>query len=215
MTRGCFITLEGGEGAGKSTAIETVIESIASRGIEVIGTREPGGTKLGESIRNLLLQNSAEAIVADAELLMIFAARAQHIEQVIEPALRAGCWVVSDRFTDASYAYQGGGRGIAASRIQQIEQWVQGSLRPQLTLFLDVSTEAGLQRVQKRSVPDRFESEDHHFFERVRRVYTERAGRETQRFCTICAEQPLEAMKLAIEKVIDSFLRQCLNRGEG
>ena len=166
--RGKFITLEGGEGVGKSTNLKFIRGSLSASGIELIETREPGGTRLGEALRGVLLGDEAEGICPEAELLTMFAARAEHLEKVIKPALDAGKWVLCDRFTDASFAYQGGGRGLAFERIEQIESWVQGDLRPDLTILLDAPVEVGMARAAARGEADRFEREPKAFFGAVR-----------------------------------------------
>ena len=205
--RGCFVTLEGSEGAGKSTCMETVRAILSHRGIDVVTTREPGGTALGERLRAILLDPGIEGISADVELLMMFAARAQHIHDVIEPALSRGSWVISDRFTDASYAYQGGGRGLQSHRIAELENWVQGKLRPDLTLLLDTPVELGLERAGNRSQPDRFEAENLAFFDRVRATYLARADSEPQRIRVIATDQTLDEVKSGIEQTLRDFLQ--------
>lgn len=180
IRRGRFITLEGSEGVGKSTLLPEVQKALTSHGIDVCGTREPGGTPLGEQLRDVLL-GTTEPMVAKAELLLMFASRAQHIATVIEPALARGQWVLCDRFTDASFAYQGGGRKLGADRIAVIEQWVQEGLQPDLTLLLDASRETSNARTQKRRVLDRIESEGDEFFESVRSAYKERAAKYPDR----------------------------------
>ena len=165
MIRGKFITLEGGEGVGKTTNLKFIKHYLEQHNISVVTTREPGGTTLAEKIRQLLLDNDSEAVSETAELLLIFAARAQHIKHVIEPALAEGTWVICDRFTDATYAYQGGGRNMRVSTIESLENWVQGALRPDLTILLDAPVEIGLERARLRSAFDRFESEKTNFFE--------------------------------------------------
>jgi dTMP kinase len=187
MTRGIFITLEGGEGAGKSTNLAFVREWLQQRGRRVFVTREPGGTELGERVRDILLHRHEFHISADTETLLMFSARAEHIARVIRPELESGSIVVCDRFTDATYAYQGGGRGLAVGRIATLEEWVQGELRPDLTLLFDVPVEVGMARANRRSAPDRFESEQRDFFERVRRVYLERAAADPARVRVIDA----------------------------
>jgi dTMP kinase len=204
--RGRFITLEGVEGAGKSTALALVQQAVEMAGHEVVVTREPGGTPLGEELRNLLLGHKHEGMSDDAELLMMFAARAEHLHRIIRPALAAGRWVICDRFTDATYAYQGGGRGLSGERIAQLETWVQGELRPDLTLLLDLPVEQGLRRAGRRSAPDRFESEQTAFFERVRRAYLDIAAAQPQRVRTIAAGQDLPQVSAAIQAVMEEFL---------
>ena len=165
-------------------------------------TREPGGTELGEKIRSLLLDANEDGMTVDTELLLMFAARAQNLETVIKTALAADKWVVCDRFTDATYAYQGGGRGVELQRIAQLEQWVQGNLRPDLTLLLDLPVQQGLQRAGQRSAPDRFEREQQHFFDRVRETYLIRARQEPNRFRIIDAAPSLEQVQQQIAAVL-------------
>jgi dTMP kinase len=193
--RGRFITIEGVEGAGKSTVIDAVRGHLAARRCSVIVTREPGGTEMGESLRDLLLQpRESGSLVADAELLMMMAARAQHIADVIEPALARGDWVVCDRFTDATYAYQGFGRGLDADWIAMLERRVQGELLPDLTLLLDVPVEQGRQRALGRGETDRFERETNSFFERVRAGYEQRCHQAPARIQPIDASRDPEAV---------------------
>lgn len=189
--RGKFITLEGPEGGGKSTHIPAVREFLIAQGKSVVVSREPGGTPLAEQIRALLLDKTIQQMSDDTEMLLMFAARAEHIEQVIEPALARGDWVVCDRFTDATYAYQGGGRGIADERIQTIETWVQSALRPDLVLVLDLEIELGLKRAGTRGEADRFELEREEFFTRVRQKYLERASRWPERYRVIDASREI------------------------
>lgn len=203
---GRFITVEGIEGVGKSTNIAFIHSYLRAAGRDVVRTREPGGTTLGEHIRELLLHNRHDGMAADTELLLMFAARAEHVDKVIRPALQRGQWVLCDRFTEATYAYQGGGRGIAASRIAVLEEWVQDQLRPDLTLLFDAPVELGLQRAGKRSAPDRFESEQHAFFERVRQNYLEQARHHRDRFRVIDAGQPLETVQRDLAIMLDEFL---------
>jgi dTMP kinase len=210
MERGRFITVEGGEGAGKSSNIAFIAGLLESRGIEVIVTREPGGTPLGEEIRELLLGHRKDAMCEDSELLLMFAARAQHLSQRVLPALEAGRWVLCDRFTDASYAYQGGGRGIPLERIRMLETWVQGPLRPDMTLLLDLPVSTGLERAGRRSVPDRFESEEARFFERVRAAYLEIARGDPVRVKVVDAAGTPEQVR----RQIQGFLEPLLPGGE-
>lgn len=186
-----FITLEGPEGGGKSTNLAFIRDWFAARGLPLLVTREPGGTPLAEEIRALLLAPRDEAVHPDAELLLMFAARAQHLRQVILPALRAGQWVLCDRFTDATYAYQGGGRGIDTTRIAALEQFVQGVIRPGLTLLLDVPVEVGMARAAARGQADRFEGERREFFDRVRAAYLHQAEAEPARIRVVNAARPL------------------------
>ncbi len=189
-----FITLEGVEGAGKSTQKDALCELLDANGIRYIETREPGGTPYAENIRALLLGSSDEAPQAKTELLLMFAARAQHLETKILPALKRDIWVVCDRFTDATYAYQGGGRGIPRGWIQTLEKLVQGERVPDLTLFFDVPVEIGLDRADRRGNLDRIESEDIEFFERVRRTYQEIATRDPGRVITLDATVNIERL---------------------
>lgn len=204
--RGRFITVEGIEGAGKSTQMDVIGEFLGARNIPVVMTREPGGTPLGEAVRELLLNPDNRGMATDAELLLVFAARAEHLHEVIRPALESGDWVLSDRFTDATYAYQGGGRGIAQARIAALEEWVQGSLRPDLTLLLDVPVEAGMARIAKRGQPDRFERENREFFQRIRDNYLQRATAEPRRFRRIDAGAPLEQVSREVLEAIGALL---------
>lgn len=204
---GRFITVEGGEGVGKTTNLAFIAQTLRDAGIEVVMTREPGGTPLAEQIRGLLLAPREEPMHADAELLLVFAARAQHLQSVVLPALAAGRWVLCDRFTDATYAYQGGGRGLSMHRIAELEQIVQGALRPDLTLLLDIEVAAGMARAGARSAPDRFEQEQHDFFERVRRCYRARAAAEPARFRTIDASGALEEVQQQLTQVLTEAVR--------
>ncbi|WP_455211002.1 dTMP kinase [Kaarinaea lacus] len=209
---GKFITLEGGEGAGKSTALAFIAQVIRDQGIKLILTREPGGTPLGEQIRALLLDHQNDQMCDDTELLLMFAARAQHLAQVIEPALLDGKWVLCDRFTDATYAYQGGGRGINIQRIAQLEQWVQGDRRPDLTVLLDVPVEIGMQRISTREETqgqhDRFERERHSFFEKVRQTYLQRADQYPNQYRVIDASPSLENVQQQLRNVVTSYIDQ-------
>lgn len=186
---GHFITVEGGEGSGKSTNIALIADFLRAAGIPHLTTREPGGTRLGERIRELLLAVTEEPVLPLAELLLMFAARAQHLAQVVMPALDAGTWVICDRFTDASYAYQGAGRGLGEAPVAVLERLVQGELRPDLTLILDLDPECGLERVRRRGPLDRFEREQRAFFERVREAYRRRALADPGRCHLIDASQ--------------------------
>jgi dTMP kinase len=206
MKRGLFITLEGGEGAGKSTSLAFVRHYLEQAGRRVVVTREPGGTPLGEKIRELLL-HGRENINVDAELLLMFAARAEHLARVIRPALADGACVLCDRFTDATYAYQGGGRGVPEARIRSLEDWVQQGLRPDLTLLLDIPVAQGLGRAGQRSAPDRFEREEIDFFERVRNRYLEVARNEPQRIQVIDAACDIPLVQAQLRKVLEAVLR--------
>ena len=187
MTRGCFITIEGIEGVGKSTQIAAIVAALEAQGRKVLLTREPGGTELGEAIRDLLLSTDYPPMDQRTELLLMFAARAEHIYSRIIPALEDGIWVISDRFTDASYAYQGGGRNIPIDKISGLEQWVQEGFTPDYTFLLDAPVEIGLARARNRGPQDRIEQEDMDFFQRVRDLYLQRAGQEPNRFRVINA----------------------------
>lgn len=204
--RGRFISVEGIEGAGKSTQMQVMREFLAAKGIRVVMTREPGGTPLGEAVRELLLNADNRSMALDAELLLVFAARAEHLHKVIQPALESGEWVLSDRFTDATFAYQGGGRGIAAGRIAALEEWVQGSLRPDLTLLLDVPVEVGMARIAGRGQPDRFEQEEGDFFERIRATYLQRAGAEPRRFRRIDASLSVQRVSREVLDAVAALL---------
>ncbi|MES9859335.1 MAG: dTMP kinase [Candidatus Thiodiazotropha sp. LLP2] len=206
--RGRFITVEGGEGAGKSSNLSFIRGLLEAAGKQVLFTREPGGTDLGEAIRNLLLGHQHTGMADDTELLLMFAARAEHLQRKIIPALEQGQWVLCDRFTDASYAYQGAGRGLPADRIKTLEQFVQGDLRPDLTLLLDLPVEIGLDRAGKRSEPDRFEKQEQIFFEQVRSGYLNIAATEPDRVKVIDASPALDAVQHQISAVMADFLER-------
>ena len=203
---GLFISIEGGEGAGKSTVIAALSDLLSADGREVVLTREPGGTPEGEAVRVLLL-DAGNHVVPEAELLLMFAARAQLVRQLIRPALARGAAVVADRFTDASFAYQGGGRGLDMGRIAELERWAAG-LKPDLTFLLDVGVAQGLARARSRGgEPDRIEREREDFFERVRAVYLARAAAEPARFRVIDASQPVEAVQANVRAALTEWLR--------
>ena len=204
---GRFITVEGIEGAGKSTNLDFVQQLLERAGKRVLRTREPGGTPLGEEVRELLLGHRDEGMDETAELLLMFGARAEHLGRRIRPALQRGEWVLCDRFTDATYAYQGGGRGLSREPIRQLETLVQSGLRPHLTLLLDVPVELGLERAGRRSAPDRFEREAGEFFQRVRDEYLCIAQEEPQRVRVIDASRPLDEVQLQIRRVMEPFLK--------
>jgi dTMP kinase len=206
--KGKFITVEGIEGAGKTTQLAFMQAYLRRRGRSVVLTREPGGTTLGEELRRLVLHARAPAMGVDTELLLLFAARAEHLQQVIRPALAAGAWVLCDRFTDASYAYQGGGRGVCAERIAVLEQWVQGGLRPDLTLLFDVPVTIGLERARRRTGIDRFEAEDGGFFERVRQVYRALAAGDPRRYRVLDADRSVEQVRVEVERQLDALLAE-------
>ena len=200
--RGKFITLEGMDGAGKSTHIPDIIKLLENKGVEVVSTREPGGTALGEQLRALLLN---EPMHPETETLLMFAARREHIAQIIEPALARGAWVLSDRFTDATYAYQSGGRGVLANKVIELEAWVQGGLQPDLTLLFDVPVEVSVARLASARTPDKFERESADFFTKIRNAYLDRALNNPNRFCIINSNQTLEDVKVEVKNVISSL----------
>ncbi|HHZ69532.1 MAG TPA: dTMP kinase [Methylococcaceae bacterium] len=208
MRPGKFITLEGGEGLGKSTNIHFIKGFLEDNGLSVRVTREPGGTPLAEQIRLLLLEERSESVAEQTELLLMFSARAQHLKEVIYPALAQGQWVISDRFTDATYAYQGGGREIDVSLIQQLETWVQGTFRPDLTLLLDAPINIGMSRVKERVISDRFEQEQVSFFERVRQAYLLQAQKNPNRIQIINANQSLPAVQSDMVAHLLSLLKK-------
>lgn len=208
MKTGKFISLEGGEGVGKSTNLQFIQQYLQSQGTEVCLTREPGGTPLAERIRGLLLDHGEETVTPQAELLLVFAARAQHLQHFILPRLQQGQWVLCDRFTDATYAYQGGGRQMDSNCIAWLENTVQGDLRPDITLLLDAPVEIGMQRAQKRGELDRFESERQDFFERVRHSYLQQAKANPHRYRVVDASQPLHAVQEQITQILDALLKQ-------
>jgi dTMP kinase len=194
-----FITFEGIDGAGKSTHLAWFSDALRRRGLEVVVTREPGGTALGEQLREILLNQSMSM---GTEALLMFAARLEHIEQVIKPALRAGKWVVSDRFSDASFAYQGGGRGMDWEKLSQLEKWVHPDLQPDLTLFFDVAVDVAKQRLASNVTLDRFEQEQSGFFDRVRSGYLKRIQQSPDRFVVVDADQSLDSIKHKLEEII-------------
>jgi dTMP kinase len=205
-SRGLFITVEGGEGVGKSTNMDFLEQHLREQGVDLVVTREPGGTGLGEDIRGLLLEPRDEAVDPAAELLLIFAARAQHIAERIEPALAAGQWVLCDRFTDATYAYQSGGRGLPGATVRELEKLVQGELRPDYTLLLDAPVGVGMARARGRGELDRFEQEEQAFFERVRRTYLTLAEQGGGRYRIIDAGASLEEVQRQLRKVCRELL---------
>jgi len=206
IQQGLFITLEGGEGAGKSTSLDFLQQVFVEAGRDVMVTREPGGTELGERVRDILLHSRDLHITPDAELLLMFAARSQHLQTGIEPALAAGKVVLCDRFTDASYAYQGGGRGVDTQRIALLEKWVQEERRPDLTLLFDIPVSQGLERAGNRSEPDRFEQEQQEFFERVRSAYLAIAEREPGRVKVIDASKSIEEVQSQLVVIVEQVL---------
>lgn len=196
-----FITLEGGEGAGKSTAMRYLQQQLLQLGVDLMTTREPGGTVIAEQIRQILLKKQGEALTPATELLLVFAARSQHITEVIRPALASGQWVLCDRFTDASFAYQGGGRGVDWHMIESLEQFVQQDLRPDLTILLDAPPALGMKRIQRRAELDRIETEQLAFFERVRQAYLLRAKQDSKRFVVINTAKSLSEVKRQLLKL--------------
>ena len=209
--KGFFITIEGVEGGGKTTNIPFIQQTLTTLlppNTPITLTREPGGTKIGEAIRGILLSPNLPSMHADTELLLMFAARAEHVRTVITPALEQKHWVICDRFTDASYAYQGGGRGVELERIAQLEQFTQGSLRPTITLLFDLDAETGLGRAKQRAELDRFEQEDIAFFNRIRSQYLAMAKAEPERYRMIQADQPLEKVQQQIDQILQSVVQQ-------
>ncbi len=204
MKLGKFITLEGIDGAGKSTQLAWIVELLQQAGLQPVVTREPGGTALGERLRVLLLDKSM-AMHAETETLLMFAARREHLDKVILPALQQGQWVISDRFTDASFAYQGGGRGLDTGKLEILEHWV-GALQPDLTLYFDVPVEVGQQRISQIKDADRFELEQASFFQRVRNAYLDRARQFPERIQIIDSSRSLTEVKAAIEQTIQRLL---------
>jgi dTMP kinase len=202
MASGKFITFEGIDGAGKSTHIGFVADFLAARGIRVLTTREPGGTPLGERLRELLLH---EAMHLETEALLMFAARREHLAQVIEPALTRGDWVISDRFTDASFAYQGGGRRLARAKLEALEQWVHPHLQPDLTLLFDVPLEVARERLAASRTPDKFEREQAEFFEATRAEYLRRAGQFPARFRVIDSTRSREDVRKKLEEIVGNI----------
>lgn len=206
MESGKFITVEGIEGVGKSTNIAVMVERIESAGHRVLTTREPGGTPLAEDIRDIVMNREDEPIPEIAELLLVFAARSLNVNNVILPALEAGTWVISDRFTDSSRAYQGGGRGIPMETIDRLADWVHGESWPDLTILLDAPVELGMQRANSRGAPDRFEQERHDFFQRVRACYLQLASREPSRFVVLDATRAIDEVKADVALIIDELI---------
>lgn len=199
---GKFITLEGCEGVGKTTSLNYIRSFIEDRGHTVLVTREPGGTPLAEDLRALLLEKRKEQVEIETELLLMFAARLQHVNQVIKPALQSGTWVVCDRFIDASYAYQGGGRGIDFKRIRQIEDWCFADITPELTILLDMPVEEGMERTRQRGLPDRFESEKMCFYDKVRQAYLLRASQEPNRIQVVDASPSVEQVQASLQALL-------------
>lgn len=209
--RGRLITIEGGEGVGKSSSMDFVAGHLADRGLPVHQTREPGGTRFAEAVRELLVNRDSAPVTPKAELLLIFAARDSHIESVIRPALERGTWVLCDRFTDASYAYQGGGRQLGQEPVAWLENWIQDSLRPDLTLLLDAPVEVGMARADHRGERDRFESEAGAFMNRVREAYLERAEAEPDRIRVIDAAGTQQTVRTNLSRTLDDWLANKLS----
>jgi len=208
MSRGQFLSLEGVEGVGKTTNLEFIIAFLTRQGIEVVRTREPGGTATGERIRSVLLDPDLK-MQAETELLLMYASRMQLVSEIILPALQAGKWVVSDRFADASFAYQGGGRQLGFAKVKPIDQWVLDGLKPDLTLFLDLPAERGIARLSSRDEKDRIEREPIAFFDAVRDAYLQRVADDPNRFELIDASQPLAQVQLSLEQALNRLLESC------
>lgn len=204
MRYGKFITFEGIDGAGKSSHLDWLAQFLQGKALEVVVTREPGGTALGEALRELLL-DYRQAMHFETEALLMFASRREHLDKVILPALERGAWVISDRFTDASFAYQGGGRGVSLAKLEILEQWNLNGFSPDLTLYFDVPVAISRERLQLAREADRFERESHNFFERVRQAYLQRARQFPQRMKVVDSSQPLTEVKIAVEKMVEKF----------
>lgn len=204
---GKFITLEGTEGAGKSTNLIFIKDWLSNHNIDVLTTREPGGTEIGEAVREILLNTNHTEMTPETELMLMFSARNQHIQEKIIPALEAGKWVVSDRFTDASYAYQGAARGVEYQRIAELEQWVQQGFRPNMTFVFDLSIEEGMKRVKSRGEQtDRFEQEQKSFFEKVRKSYLHRASQSPKKYKVLDASNSLNHVQQQIEQTLKELI---------
>lgn len=199
MSAAKFITFEGVDGAGKSSHLDWFADTLRRRGIDLIVTREPGGTPLGESLREILLN---QPMHAETEAMLMFAARREHVDQVIRPALQRGTWVISDRFSDASFAYQGGGRGVPLAKLEQLEQWVHGDLQPDLTLLFDIPIEVARSRLSNTGILDKFEREQADFFNRVRQAYLDRVSKTPQRFALIHAEKTMPEVQQELANII-------------
>ncbi|GAB5605711.1 dTMP kinase [Sideroxyarcus sp. TK5] len=199
MNKARFITFEGVDGAGKSTGLEWFANALRERGVDLLVTREPGGTPLGEKLRELVLH---ESMHAETEAMLMFASRREHVEQVIRPALQRGTWVISDRFSDASFAYQGGGRGVSVSKLEQLEQWTHGDLQPDLTLLFDIPIEVARERLSNNASLDKFEREQGEFFDKVRQAYLARVAKTPERYAVIRAEKSLKEVQLQLSDVL-------------
>ncbi|MDO8954920.1 MAG: dTMP kinase [Gammaproteobacteria bacterium] len=204
MRAGKFITLEGGEGVGKTTSLDFIQAHLEAKGIDLVLTREPGGTPFAEKIRTVLLDPSSEKVAVDTELLLMFASRAQHLAELIKPSIAEGRWVICSRFTDSTYAYQGGGRGVDFERIRALENWVHGDFQPDLTLYFDLPVEVGMARAKARGHLDRIEQENVDFFERVRAAYLQRA-KESRRYRIIDASQSIENVQKQLSDTLNSI----------
>lgn len=202
MTKARFITFEGVDGAGKSTGLEWFANALRARGIDLLVTREPGGTPLGEKLRELVLH---ESMHAETEAMLMFASRREHVEQVIRPALQRGTWVISDRFSDASFAYQGGGRGVPIAMLEQLEQWTHGDLQPDLTLLFDIPIEVARERLANNASLDKFEREQGEFFNKVRQAYLARVAKAPQRYAVIRAERTLNEVQQQLADILASL----------
>jgi len=207
QAKGMFLSLEGSEGVGKTTSLKFIQEHIESLGHQVLITREPGGTPMAEELRNILLAEREEKIEANTELLLMFASRCQHVSQVIKPALQAGKWVICDRFVDASFAYQGGGRELGFSRIEALEKWCLGDFKPDLTLLLDMSVEEGIARTKKRGKADRFETEQMAFYQRIRSAYLRRAEQDPSRIFVIDAAPEIKTVQNSLKTILQQHCR--------
>lgn len=203
IKRGLFLTLEGVDGAGKSTHVQWMVDTLTSRGVTVLCTREPGGTPIGEKLRELLLH---EQMTLECETLLMFAARAEHVRSVIEPALASGSWVVCDRFTDATFAYQGGGRELGTAKIEALERWVHPDLQPDVTWLFDVPLEVARERLNRTREKDRFEQEADSFFLRTRQVYLDRAASQAQRFRVVDSTQPIDEIRSELSQQLDQLI---------
>lgn len=199
MSQARFITFEGVDGAGKSTGLEWFANALRERGVDLLVTREPGGTPLGEKLRELVLH---ESMHPETEAMLMFASRREHVEQVIRPALQRGTWVISDRFSDASFAYQGGGRGVPVSKLEQLEQWTHGDLQPDLTLLFDIPIEVARERLSNNASLDKFEREQGEFFDKVRQAYLARVAKTPERYAVIRAEKSLKEVQLQLSDVL-------------
>lgn len=202
MNKARFITFEGVDGAGKSTGLEWFANALRERGVDLLVTREPGGTPLGEKLRELVLH---ESMHAETEAMLMFASRREHVEQVIRPALQRGTWVISDRFTDASFAYQGGGRGVPVAKLEQLEQWTHGDLQPDLTLLFDIPIEVARERLSNNASLDKFEREKGEFFDKVRQAYLARVAKTPDRYAVIRAEKSLKEVQQQLADVLASL----------